>query len=224
MTQNFKTLGLALVALLAMSAVIASAAQAVPEPPEFQAATYPAKVTGAGPGAGIANAFTITTGAAKNISTICKKNKFEGELTGASTTLTVKPTYEECKLGGLAAIIDMNTCDFVFHTVKASNPPTASAEVKCTKEKDTITITQGTCVVHVEEQAGLNHVIFDNIGAGTTKEVKATVHVEGIKYEITKECPNTLTNTTTTDGKYTEEVLLTGENIAGTEHIGIFVE
>jgi hypothetical protein len=208
--------------MLAMAAVLASAAQAATE---FQAESYPGMLTGTGPGAGIANAFTITTGKGKSISNICKENRFESELpTAGATTLTVKAHYASCKLAGLVSTVDMNTCAFVLHLVDKSEPLTATADLMCTKAGgDTITITQGTCVVHVEEQQGLNHVIFDSIGVGTTKELKATVHIENIKYEITNGCANTTGNTTTTDGKYTEEILITGETIPPFQHIGIFI-
>ena len=84
-------LGLAFVAVLAMSAVTASAAQATPL---LEASKYWATIEATGENVGEnfhTEAGTIT----------CKVSHYTGTLSAASSTLTAHPTYTECLAFGL---------------------------------------------------------------------------------------------------------------------------
>jgi len=110
MIRNLKALGLALVAVFAMSAMAASAAQAV----------TPTLVTG---GAGTVEGDQVTgtvhefTVGARAVN--CKKAHFKGNSLASQTTLTITPEYSECGttpvLGvSLFATVTMNGCDYLF--------------------------------------------------------------------------------------------------------------
>lgn len=94
MTRNLKALGLALVAVFAMSAVAASGAQAESFHSHAEHTTLTAKGTSD-------QTFTITN----SLSFTCKKMSARGDITGTASggglftnaNATVRPFYEECK-------------------------------------------------------------------------------------------------------------------------------
>jgi hypothetical protein len=222
MPQILKTLWCALTLVFAVSATVATSASSAPL---FHAESAPATLTGTGPGEGIENFFKFTSGAGKNLTARCVSNSFRATMSSSTeTTLDVFPSYSQCKFAGLLASAAAHSCGFRLHLLWTSSPPTALADVWCGITGDTITFTQGGCIVNIGEQTGLAHVVFDNVGAGTTREIKMTVHLEGLSYEIKKGCPNTVSNLVTTDGAYAEEVIFTGEEFTGFNHVGIWVE
>lgn len=168
MIRNFKVLGLALVAVLAMSAVVASAASA-----QFTADSYPKTVTAVSE---LGNdVFKID-----NASVECKGH-FEGTASEASTTLTVTPVYSNCKAFGFAsATVVMNGCDYVFHS-------NGEVDLEC-PAGNSIVISAGNCEVDVGTQTGLKTVGLANNGSHV--DVKADVG--GITGTVTKDgflCP-----------------------------------
>jgi len=193
MIRKFKTLGLALVAVLALSAVVASAASAA----NYTASSYP--VTGTATSAVGNDIFTTEAG------TVECAGHFEGTLTEASTSLTVKAKYTGCKAFGFAsATVSMNSCDYLFtepakqsaHNISTGlGEWTMQADVRCTGAP--ITIVAGNCEVTVGEQNPGGHATATNVATTTTPthvpahvNVKATV--EGVNYTVTKDgflCP-----------------------------------
>jgi hypothetical protein len=119
MTRFLKALGLALVAAFALSAMIASAAQA--QALKVTAASYPAVLTGTvikhkeTETEPFVHTFTTSGGAVLS----CKKITFTSTITAATERLTVIPKYEECsaKIGAsaLPATVTMEDCDYEFH-------------------------------------------------------------------------------------------------------------
>src|SRR5881394_1943167 len=108
MTRNLKRLGIASLAIVAMGAMVASAAQAV----------TPTLVAG---GAGTVvgsqvGGHDITVGAR---AVTCKEVLFSGSTAVSQTTLTLTPEYKGCNttpvLGvSLFVTITMNSCDYLF--------------------------------------------------------------------------------------------------------------
>jgi hypothetical protein len=182
---RIKTWGVAFAAMLALSAFAASAASAEGL---YTASSYSATGTGTSP---VGN-DTFTTEAG-NVE--CKSH-FEGTLAKeASTSLTVKATYSECKAFGFAtATVKMNSCDYLFTTPTTVTPPhvwTAKVHVKCTEPSKPITITAGNCEVTVGEQSPEGHIIItDTTTVPRDVDVQATV--TGIHYTVIKDgflCP-----------------------------------
>jgi len=192
MTRKLKVFGLVLVAICSMSAMIASAAQAVPQ---FTAGTYPATVTGSG-GEKAGEKFTL--GAADdNVSVECNTSEYHGVLAEASSTLEVTPHYTNCKaFGFLNATVTVEGCKYVFHaTEKSGTSYKAHVDVVCPAGKS-IKISAGTCTTEVKGQTGLTTAKGTN--SGTNVLVKP--EVSGVAYTVTADgfgCPLTGTGNKT---------------------------
>jgi len=172
MIRKFKTLGLAMVAVLAMSAFVASAAQA-----QYTASSYPATATAT---SALGNDVFTTEGG-----TVECASHFEGTLTEASSSLTVTPTYTSCKaFGFVSATVNMNGCAYIFDRESASS---SAATVECPAGKS-IQVIAGNCEVTIAAQSPTGSVSTSN-GAGT---VNAQANVTGIAYTVVKDgflCP-----------------------------------
>lgn len=193
MIRNIKALCLAFAAVCAMSAVVAGGAQA-----GFTASSYPASGEG---GQTTEHVFTVQGQTVK-----CQTAVFTGSLAAASSEITITPKYENCTaFGFLNATVHMNTCDFLFTTTGSS---TGEVHVLCTKKGDSITITGGTCTVHIPEQTPTtNKIDYKNESGG----VLVTSTAEGIHASVTRGfgCPLTEASTDTS-GKYTGSSLFKG--------------
>ncbi|HYG96179.1 MAG TPA: hypothetical protein VD741_03635 [Solirubrobacterales bacterium] len=169
MIRKLKTLGIALVAVLAMSAVVASAASAT----NFTASSYPTSATASSP---IGNDdFKTEAGSVE-----CAAHFNVGPLSKASETVTVVPTYTGCKaFGFLNATVNMNGCDYVFNVNGSVN---LSCGVKY------VEITAGTCRLIIAGQSNLSKVDLANSGSG----ISAQATVGGINYSVIQDgigCP-----------------------------------
>jgi uncharacterized membrane protein len=132
MIRNIKVLGLALVAVFAMTAVAASAASA-------QQGYFTADGSATGDGVDIAGKNQLT---AFGNTVECPESTYDVESTSGglvasgSTTFTVTPAYNnsKCNSGGLKATVNMNGCDFVFHigeTTGGGETYGVTADLKC---------------------------------------------------------------------------------------------
>jgi hypothetical protein len=211
MIRNLKALGLSLVAVLALGAMMASAAQAAPffhseSAPAIQKGTEVEK-----------NKFTTASGTVECAST------FRGTTTSTTTTtVTMKPTYSNCTaFGFVGATIDVNECGYMFHLVENSSPATATVDLECTNAGEEMRITAGFCTVHVKQQSGLAHVTFANGGSKTSRDITATLNVGGIHYVSTSGCFNSGTHT---DGVYEGSVTIKGYTDPAEVQQGIWVE
>jgi hypothetical protein len=184
MNRKFGALGVACLAVLAMSAIFGTAAQANPTAHVFTAAKYPATLTGSNPVG--KETFTTEGGVVKCASS------FHGELTGRTQTLTATPTYTGCEaFGFVEAKVIMNGCNYLFHLttlVPASTTYQAHVDVVCPAGK-VIEINAGTCKITIGGQNGLTTVDLQNVAGG---KVSVTPTVANIGYTVTQDgfgCP-----------------------------------
>ena len=213
MIRNAKVLGLAFVAMLAMSAVVASAASAT----AFDAPSGLTKAT-ASQEAEFEHKFTVTFGAIT-----CKTASFVGEANGNGlASIEVTPSYSGCLFAGVSAEVITNGCTYKLF-------PGGTADVVCPAGKEITVVSPpaGTvkCTVHVPAQTGLKSVTYTNLGSSPTQEVTIAVNLSGIKYSETEgsglgKCPAS-NPVTQTGGTYTGKALATGENAAGAAHTSI---
>jgi hypothetical protein len=205
MIRNLKALGLAVMAIFALTAVASSAAQAIEFHSEIENTTVTAKTeTGSN---------SVFDAAGASIS--CASGTFTGsQAAKTSPTLTVTPAYSGCTfLGVLNVPVNMNGCQYTFN----ANGEVAVIGASCTA----ITFEAELCKVEVGKQSGLKEVTYTNIGAGTTREVTVTPHVTGITYTSSGLCPK---NGTFSDGNYTSgNAVAKGENSKGVQ-VGVWVE
>ena len=202
MTRNLKVLGLAFVAVLAMSAVVANAASAA----NFVASKYPATFTGSN-----------TKGTEKfhtEAGDVECDSHFEGTESGASSTATAHPTYTNCEAFlGLSATVDTTGCNYVFHLTSTT---AATTDVECAEGK-VITVTAGTCKLTIGAQTGLTSTAL----AASGGKITVSPNVSSIKYTVTQDgflCPFGGTGSKT-DGTYTGSVTIA--NTASGQTIGI---
>jgi hypothetical protein len=111
MIRNLKTLGLALVAVLAMSAMTASAANAQLEDAELTSEASPVTLDGTQEG------LQVLTRDGRTVS--CSVADFHAEAEPGDTTIDIVPTYENCVSNiNSPATVTMNGCKYRFHLKK----------------------------------------------------------------------------------------------------------
>jgi hypothetical protein len=128
---KLRTLGLVLSAVMAISALTASAAQAG----EFTAEEFPTTFTGAQLGK---HQFKFESGTVQ-----CAAVSFDGQLFAPSNTLTLTPSYKECVTpGGAEIVIRMTSCDFRLHANETleNDRVAGTLDVQCTQAGDTIDV------------------------------------------------------------------------------------
>ncbi len=195
--RKLRTLGVALVAVVALGVVMASAAQAS----KFTASEYPATITGEQE-AGQINRLTIGSNYFQ-----CGTGNYHGTMTEASSTLTTTIDITGCETSfGTEATVDNNGCDYLLHSGAEVTPDVFSAtlDLVCPVEKE-VTITLGLCTIHIKPQKGLGGVILTNKTEGTRKDVTVDTSIQ-LEANVTNVflCPLTTgVQTVTTDGKDT---------------------
>ena len=194
MIRNLKVLALAVGAVLALTAMMASAASAA----EYTASAYPATATGANTKG--SEVFTTEGGKVE-----CNSHFVTGSITEPTSTITVTPTYTSCEaFGFLEATVNMEGCDYVFH-VSGTGPFTNTVDVVCPTGKS-IKIVASSCRVEIKGQEKLGSVAVSNVGSG----ILAKPNVTGIAYTVTQDgflCPFGGTGNKT-GATYTGEVTL----------------
>jgi hypothetical protein len=207
MIRSVKMLGLAVVAVLAMSAVVASAAMAE----NFHSESSPTVLSGSQTAT---HEFTTSVG-----TVTCTTATFAGEATGTSVSeVSVHPTYEGCKLSGINISVTITTtgCNYRFYNVASKSGPT---DIVCETGKS-ITVAGPGCTVTVGGQTGLNSVSYANEGAETSRTVKVTASVTGIAYSTKGFLCGTSSKT---NGTYSGPTSVKGLTGGGVQQ-GIFVE
>lgn len=220
--RNLKILGLALVAVFALSAMAASMASA----DDLTAEKYPVTLTGDQDGQ--TDVFTTTAG-----TVTCKKASYHGTISGPSTEVSATPTYSECLALGFTGTIDMNECTYKFK-IGGSGSTTSTVDIVCPAGKEiTVTaIAAGTtkCIIHVPPQTGLTHVNWTNV-AGPPKEITGDIEITNLKYSHTGTAPpspavgtglGACTTGSATNGKYTGKAKVIGEEDSNFTRVGIF--
>jgi len=205
MTRNLKLLGVALIAALALTALVASAASAA----NYTASSYPTTMTGESPLGN--NTLKVEHGSVE-----CKAH-YEGTLVGASSSLTVKATYTECRaLIFLSASFNMGSCDYLFAQPSGSaDSYTALMSIKCTNAASPITIVAGTCKMTIGEQGPLSNLAITNETA--SGDIKIKFNLAKIGYTVTEDgfgCP--FTGTGARGGAtYTHDSSVTLDSLSG---------
>jgi len=128
MTRNLKALGLALVAVFAMGAVMASGASAFSF--HFNSTAADGHTILNGKQIGL-HKFTTTAG-----EVTCEVATFSGTTTSNTTTdVTITPSYEKCHINffgsKVAATVNMNKCDYTVTSHQTSEPK--PGEIKTTE-------------------------------------------------------------------------------------------
>lgn len=207
MIRKLKTLPVALVAMLAVSAFTAQAASAHPyHAPELNSTATIFFTVEQHTNTGH-QVFTTPSG-----SVTCKKLHGVGTATNPSSTLTFEPIYTECTAYGFAtAHITNHKCHYTFgtakeiageHPTKHTIDPPVVGGANC--KGITITPTSfgvSVCTQTVGAQTPTGgHLIAHNIGAGAERSVTVETTITGIHYTGTGgPCGD---GTTHTDGKY----------------------
>jgi hypothetical protein len=189
MTRNLKALGLALVAVFAMSALVTSAASAA----EFHSEGENTTVT-----ASQVNTHVFKTTAGE---VTCAKATFSGtQAAKTASSITVNATYSECHINffgsKVSATVNMNGCDYVLY---ASN----KADIVCPAGKK-IVVSAAGCTVEVGGQTGKTTVSYTN---KENKHIDITPNLTGISYNHTGFTCGTGSGTT---GTYTGTTTASG--------------
>jgi hypothetical protein len=213
MNRNFKALGIAILAATAIGVLSVSVAQA--SFPLFHSEAEDTVLTGS-QGQVVANILTTDLGELK-----CKHVTFGGTQGVFTTfTMTLKPKYEECKIGEANAVVTVNECAFVFHLGESTEPIEAQMDIECVDGNQIVVHTE-ECSITIPPQAGLKKVTFTNEGEETTRSVVADLNLEEIHYvEHGAGCASQ--TETTENGTYTGRITVTGED-SEQVHIGLWV-
>jgi hypothetical protein len=222
MIRNLKVLGLAMVAVLAMSAMVASAASAH----EFKSEAASTQLTGKQVGEHV---FTAEGNEVK-----CTTATFNGTQSGTEADeVTIHPEYGKgldpegnpgkCRFSALTATVTTTGCDYKFDS-ETSEAGHATTQVVCA-EKSNITISLSGCTITIGAQTVDGGVSFDNEGSGTTQQVKVTATATGIDYSASGfGCSLAGIKTGAhSDGTYNGTTTVTGEKPSTVEHVGISV-
>jgi len=202
MTRNLKILGLALVAVFAMSAMVASAASAQGKLTSDGPVTLKATETGAIT-ANAQTAFTHTTVCPGSTITGHKYNVTpHGLIASGETTATLTPHYNQsaCQIVdlGVPMTITMNGCDFVLHVgATVGTKYEVSTDIVCPVGKvieqevySSSSEALKLCTITVKAQAGIKGaagapVLAQNTaaGGGTQDDLDITGTFKGIHAE-----------------------------------------
>lgn len=178
MTRKLKASLLAVLALTAIGAVSATAAQAG----TFTAAAYPATITGQSVGFHV---FETELGVPMNCNV-----QLHGEMAAASETLTMTPTYN-CGSGGNPVDVNRNGCDFVFRAGETLGNDEVSGlmDLVCPEGAaiDFEITSMQVCHLTVGEQLGLGEITYTN--RTMAKDVDVDMALTGIEYELDEGCP-----------------------------------
>jgi hypothetical protein len=162
MIRNLKALGLALIALGALGAVMASGASAAGE--RFHCEKAPCIITGESEAPHVF---------AANVPVTCSKAFFKGTQANLTeTTQEVHPTYSGCEFLEEPATVDTNECDYVFEseTTAAGHLPVS---IKCTGSSK-ISVTTSACNLSFGSQANTGGIKVVNGGSGTSRDTTVT--------------------------------------------------
>jgi hypothetical protein len=195
MSRNLKTLGLAVVAVLAMNVMVASVASAANE---FHSAGAPATITGSQKST---NAFHVPGAGTVH----CTSATFHSTMSNTTATeLTVHPTYSGCTAFGFAnAHVSTTGCDY---TITQPSSLKSAMHVVCSGAnliRITPTFLTSVCTVTVGSQSPAGNVSFKNEAGG---KVLVTSNVTGISHSAG--CAATAG---AKDGTYTGTVLTQGD-------------
>ena len=183
MTRNLKALGLALVAVFAMSAIAASAAHAETE--GHVTSTGPVTLKGTDTGATLENSLTVTVlGSTTKIH--CPESHYTGHklnvtphqrLTSGETQITVTTITTNCTDGTNAITVNMNGCDWQFLDFTTTGGVAGTygirADITC-PGTNKIEMTGSACAIKIGAQTDLTGLHATNTGSGTSDSIDIT--------------------------------------------------
>jgi hypothetical protein len=220
MIRRFKSFGVALAAVFALTAVVASGAQAV----QFHSESSTTFLLGQ---QATRNVFDTAAGTVK-CGTAASNAQFTGEITGTTVSeLTITPECTGATAFGQNMIFNFTGCDYLF-TAPTGSAPTYDGrfDIQCPEGKHIdVEVPAGECSLTVFPQEVPGVVNYTNGGAGSTRDVLVTSGLEGVAYTV--DGPGTICGSVGahTDGKLTGSVTFKGfENAAHTEQKGLWVE
>lgn len=195
MTRNLKALGLALVAMLALSATAASTASAqVQDRLTLDGGEENAVVTATSHD----NVFRITSLGGVSLARFeCTTSRFTAAVQNNATEVTstvsyagttnVVPHTNHCSATVGSVTVDMNSCGYILtgNTSREDPGPTKDAvvSVECTTPGDEIRITNAGCEVTVPPQTPTSGgVTYTNENNNGKWDVKVTATVTGITF------------------------------------------
>lgn len=205
MFRNMKVLGLAVVAVLAMSAVVAASASAAFNAENEGTTLLSGSQTNT-------HEFTVNTG-----TVTCTTATFAGSQSGkTSSTLSITPTYEGCTNSLLGSMsVNMNGCTYLFHTEATTGEPiNGKVDVVCSGTNEIeVKRTSGVqvCTVKVPAQTGLGAVKYTNKSGSVEVEAEVT----GLHYSQSGALCLGGTGSFT-NGTYKGKVLESGKTTEGT--------
>jgi hypothetical protein len=213
MIRNFKALGLALVAMFAMTAVFSSAASA-----DFESESSSPTIS-----VSSKQMQSFKTSSTSENTVECTNIEVDnGTVPGTqSTSVTVEPTYSMCEnFLGQSVDIDENGCDYTFNLSNSSTK--GSVDLECPTSTG-IQITVGNiCRYEIDTQTSLGSIEYKNKGTSSTREVELVPSVTGItSTRTTSDFPFLCPNGSST-GTYTGNSTVTGSS--GSGHVGVFVD
>lgn len=216
--KHLKMLVVSLMALGAMSSVVAQAASAAGKigTPDG----YPVRLTGEQLGE---HRFTVE-GFTKEVK--CPIVRFASEIAAEAETISgVTAEYKgigesKCKAFGLNATVSMNECTYTLKTgteIEKEMLTRGTVDIVCPTGK-VITIVTATCEVQVGPQTGLGPVDYQIDTSTPSAKSNLTVNPRislSVKYKETKDgigCPLTQLGVTQIDGSYEGTTVVRGEN------------
>jgi hypothetical protein len=221
MIRNLKTLGIALAAVFALGAVIASAASAQQA---FLTGDGPvSQLTGKDIGAAAANRLT-----AVGTFTHCEESSYVGTAENGkpfehATTIKVVPSYKKCKSTalGVTTDVEMHGCYYLLHLKETTSTPADTYGVLATlicegTNRPVVTVTGGglgTCTITITNPNGAGYPGLDVLDT-TNGEIDLKGTATGILVSATGGlCPETGENK---PSSLDAEITITGDNEAGT--------
>jgi hypothetical protein len=210
MIRSLKAFGLALIAMCAISAMTASAAQALPELTASEHGTIEGSQIGS---------HELKVGSRW---VICEETKFTGDNVATSqTSLTVTAEYQKCKTTPIFGIslfvtLTMNGCDYVFHSVGIDGSTyTATMDIVCPAGKQieahfysNSTHTNEHCTITIGPQTGLTTNEITNLAGSPNDmlihhDIGLNVMIHGSKIVCGEGATATYQGTTTLEARNT---------------------
>jgi hypothetical protein len=210
MTHNFKFLGLAFFAVLALGAAVAGGASAA-----FTSESVPVTVT---PHVGTAQVFQYES---EGLKVSCSTVGGDATVSASPvTSVTSSVSYSNCSTPIGPATVSTASCDYRFTSSTGSTA--IVVDIICSTGGISITVKgffgEHLCEITVSPQS-LTGTSGTNIGSGTTREITLDIAVKNIKASKTGSSLCGAASSST--GTYSGNVDITGENPSSKAHIGI---
>ncbi|MDX6622187.1 MAG: hypothetical protein QOE75_119 [Solirubrobacterales bacterium] len=217
MIRNLKALGVCAIAVLAMSAVVASAAQAADD---IQAGSYPATIDGVQ-----TNENVLSNGIR---SVTCAEATLTGTLSEKSKTVTINPSYSACTgNGSTTATVTTTGCSFVLdptETVAGTNG-TGTVDVVCSGSGITIDIwatgkkhsEAKLCRLVVPSQKGITGGTYHNREVGGKKVIDLNFASSNVLVNRTEGTAVNCGAATKTEGTYNGALRGSATNEGGSQ-------